>query len=158
MIPRLLVVFTRQLEILVKTLLGCFFFSATLSLLSFAENIIIPYSIACRSWFPCPPSLDNPPIPGAGTFVLCRIKPPFFSKRNYIKKNCIQKRDFLTGPQHKNNKCATNVVSLCAATSGFYDTNLNTLKYNTYIHYSPFVISSLIMYDRHKEVPALQTT
>ena len=80
-----------------------------------------------------------------------------FQKELY-KKNCIQKRDFLTGPQHKNIKCATNVVSLCAATSGFYDTNLNTLKYNTYIHYSPFVISSLIVYDRHKEVPALQTT
>ena len=80
-----------------------------------------------------------------------------FQKELY-KKNCIQKRDFLTGPQHKNIKCATNVVSLCAATSGFYDTNLNTLKYNTYIHYSSFVISSPIVYDRHKEVPALQTT
>lgn len=67
---------------------------ATLSLFSFAENIIILYSIACQSWFPCPPSLDNPPIPGAGTFVLCRIRPPFFSKRNYIKKTAFKRETF----------------------------------------------------------------
>ena len=117
----------------------------------------IQYSIACRSWFPCPPSLDNPPIPGAGSFVLGGIRQPFFSNRNYIKKPHSKERLF-NRTQHKNNKCATNVVSPCAATSGFYHTNLNTLKYNTLVHYSPFVISSLIMYDRHKEVPALQTT
>lgn len=74
---------------------------ATLSLFSFEENIIIPYSIACRSWFPCPPSLDNPAIPGAGTFVLCRIRPPFFSKRNYIKKLHSKERVFNGTPAQK---------------------------------------------------------